>query len=172
MALEIVTDRLRLRRARPTDLDDLHAVLSHPLAMRFWSTPPHADREQTRAWLAGMIASPPELSDDFVVELEGRVVGKAGFYRLPDIGYILHPDVWGRGYATEALTAVVAHVFATRGVERLTADVDPRNAASLRLLDKLGFVETARASRTWLIGDEWCDSVYLALDRPASPCRA
>jgi len=171
MIEEIVTERLRLRRARPTDLDDLHAVLSHPGAMRWWSTPPHAALDQTRAWLQGMIASPPEVSDDFVVELKGRVVGKAGCYRLPDIGYILHPEVWGRGYATEALSAVVAHLFATRDVDRLTADVDPRNAASLRLLEKLGFVETARASRTWLVGDEWCDSVYLALDRPA-PCRA
>jgi len=163
--VELVTERLRLRRARPEDLHALHAVLSHPAAMRYWSTPPHTAIDQTEAWLADMIEATDE---DFVVEHLGRVIGKAGAYRLPNVGYILHPDCWGSGLATEALGAVIAHIFASRAVDRLTADVDPRNTASIRLLEKLGFVETHRAARTWLVGGEWCDSVYLALDRPAA----
>ena len=166
---EIVTPRLRLRRARIGDLDALHTVLSHAAATRYWSTPPHTDREQTREWLAGMIGAAPEVSDDFIVECDGRVIGKAGCWRLPEIGYILHPDYWGRGLATEALTAVIDHLFATREFDAIKADVDPRNEASLKLLARLGFVETHRAQRTWLVGDEWCDSIYLALPRPA--CR-
>ena len=47
----------------------------------------------------------------------------------------------------------------------LTAEVDPRNAGSLRLLARLGFRETHRAERTLLWRDEWCDSVYLARPR-------
>lgn len=164
---ELRTARLVLRRARSDDLDDMHAVLSHPEATRFWSTPPHANIETTRAWLGGMIASPPELSEDFVVELDGRVIGKAGFYRLPEIGYILHPDCWGRGYGREALEAVIAHVFAARPeIGELTADVDPENARSLRLLERLGFERTGFAPRTWLVGGAWKDSVYLELKRP------
>lgn len=163
--VELRTPRLRLRRARPDDLEPMHAVLSHPAAMRYWSTTPHGDLAQTEAWLADMIATDGE---DFVVEHEGRVIGKAGCYSLPSVGYILHPDAWGRGFASEALGAAIAHVFAARKVDRLTADVDPRNAASLGLLKKLGFAETHRAARTWLVGGEWCDSVYLALARPAA----
>ena len=72
----------------------------------------------------------------------------------------------GQGPGGEAMAAVIAHIFATQPVPALTAEVDPRNAASLRLLDRLGFVETGRAQRTFLLGDEWCDSVYLRLDRP------
>lgn len=160
--VELVTPRLKLRRARPDDLLAMHAVLSNPAAMRYWSTPPHADLAGTRAWLDDMIASDGE---DFVVERDGQVIGKAGCYALPSVGYILHPDWWGQGLATEALSAALAHVFATRPVGRLVADVDPRNGASLRLLEKLGFRETHRAARTWLVGEEWCDSVYLALAR-------
>ena len=161
----IRTARLTLRRARIDDLDAIHAVLGNRQATRFWSTPPHASLEESRIWLQSMIDSPPDASDDYVVEYEGRVIGKAGFYRLPEIGFILHPDFWGRGLAREALEAVIAGVFARFPVEALTADVDPRNERSLALLKGLGFVETGRAKGTYQLGEELCDSVYLALPR-------
>lgn len=164
--IELVTARLRLRRAAAGDLDALHAVLSHPVAMRYWSSLPHTHLDQTRAWLDEMMTATDE---DFVVEHEGRVIGKAGCYALPNVGYILHPNAWGRGFAAEALAAAIGHVFAVRDVDRLTADVDPRNGASIRVLQKLGFRESGRAARTWRIGDEWCDSIYFALDRPGGP---
>lgn len=163
----IRTERLVLRRARAEDVEAMHEVLSHPVAMRYWSTPPHETIEQTREWLQSMIERDPRASEDFVVELEGRVIGKAGCFRLPEIGYILHPEQWGRGFATEALTAVIARVFARHDVPAITADIDPRNTASIRVLTKLGFAETHRASRTWQVAGEWCDSVYLALPRAA-----
>ena len=165
LAVDILTARLRLRRARADDLDPLHAILSNPAAMRYWSSLPHADLAQTQAWLDGMIQAPADASDDYIIELEGRVIGKAGCWRIPEIGYILHPDAWGKGLAFEALTAVIPHVFATFPIDVITADVDPRNIASLALLARLGFQETYRAERTWLIGEEWCDSVYLSLLR-------
>lgn len=164
--VEILTPRLRLRRARVSDLAAMHAVLSNAQAMRYWSTPPHADLAQTRAWLEAMIAADPNESDDFVVERDGRVIGKAGCYRAPEIGFIFHPDAWGQGLAFEALTAVIPRTFATFPIDAIEADVDPRNAASLAVMKRLGFTEVRRAKRTWLAGDEWCDSVYLALARP------
>ena len=54
--------------------------------------------------------------------------------------------------------------FGVHGLPAVEADVDPRNAASLRLLGRLGFEEVGQAERTVLIGDTWCDSVYLRLD--------
>ena len=164
----IRTERLLLRRARPDDLDAFHAILSDRIAMRYWSTPPHETLTETREWLDRTLASPAELSDDYVVELDGRLIGKAGCWRLPEIGYILHRDHWGKGYAREAMAAVTAHIFATRDVAKLVADVDPRNAGSIALLLRLGFTETHRAKGTWQIGDELCDSVYFALPRPAA----
>ncbi|WP_380875362.1 GNAT family N-acetyltransferase [Sphingomonas sp. DBB INV C78] len=153
-----------LRRARWDDLDALHAVLSNDRAMVYWSSPPHERREQTEEWLAAMIDAPPELSDDFVVVRDGHVIGKAGAWRLPEIGYALHPDHWGQGLAREALAAFISHVFTRPDVTQLTADVDPRNPASLRLLASLGFRETGRAERTCHTHIGWCDSVYFALD--------
>lgn len=160
------TERLVLRRARIDDVDAFHAVLSHPRAMLYWSTPPHATLDETREWVTAMVERSAGQCTDFAVELDGRLIGKAGCYALPEIGYILHPDVWGRGYAREALSAAVAHIFATTDIAKLTADVDPRNTASIGLLHRLGFSETHRAKGTWQVGDELCDSVYFALPRP------
>ncbi len=164
----IETARLRLRRARMEDADDLFEVFADPRAMRYWDSPPHVEIAQTRRWLAGMVASSPDETDDFVVEHAGRVIGKAGCWRWGEIGFILRSDHWGRGLGDEALGAVIPHVFASLALDRLEADVDPRNAAALRLLDRHGFREVGRAERTTLVGDAWCDSVYLALDRPES----
>ena len=165
--MKIVTDRLTLRHARLTDAEDMHAVLSSPVAMTYWSSLPHETLDQTRAWLTGMVeaaAAGPSL--DFIIEFDGRAIGKAGFWRLPEIGYILHPDLWGRGLAREALEAVIRVAFERGGVEAITADVDPRNAASLGLLERLGFVRTGFARNTWEIGGVLMDSVYLSLSRP------
>lgn len=161
---QIRTPRLLLRRARAGDLDAIHAVLSNPRAMLYWATPPHDDIEQTREWLTGMIEAPKRLSEDFMIERDGRLIGKVGAWRLPDFGYILHPDHWGEGLATEALTAFLGQAFARTDIGYLTADIDPRNAGSIRLLQKLGFRETGRAERTWHTHLGWCDSVYFRLD--------
>ena len=133
--------------------------------MLYWSTPPHEDLEVTRKWLRSMIEIAPGEGEDFIVEHGGRVVGKAGLFRFPEIGFILHPDSWRRGLAREALEPVLDRAFAVHGLERVVADVDPHNAASLSLLGRLGFRETGRRERTYRIGGKWCDSVDLALDR-------
>lgn len=162
---EIRTERLVLRRARPGDLDALHAMMSDAETMRYWSTPPHDDLTQTRDWLDSMIAVDMAISDDFIVEKDGETIGKLGTWRLPEVGYLIGRPYWGRGYATEAMAAFVAYAFAHR-TDHLIADVDPRNTASLALLSRTGFRVTGRAERTWCVGGEWCDSVYLRMDRP------
>lgn len=162
----ITTERLLLRRARMEDLEDLHRVFTNPRAMRYWDSLPHDTIEQTRRWLAGMIALSPAETDDFILEHEGCAIGKAGCWRLGEIGFILHPDHWGKGLGQEALNAAIPHAFETLPIDRLEAEVDPRNSAALRLLGRFGFREIRRAERTIKLGDEWCDSVYLELRRP------
>ena len=162
--MELHTPRLILRSARPDDLDAIHAVLSDPRATLWWSEPPHETLDESRRWLDAMITNGPD-HPDFVIELDGRVIGKAGFWNLPDVGYILHPDCWGQGLAAEAVGAAIDHVFETRDLDMLTADVDPENAASIRLLERLGFMPAGSAERTWNVGGVWKDSLFYALTR-------
>lgn len=161
----IVTPRLRLRPARLTDLEPLHAVLSDPRAMRYWSRPAHDDIARTRQFLRGLMASPL----DYVVERDGRCIGKAGLWQESELGYILHADHWGQGLASEALSALLPEAWRLRpDLEVITAEADPRNAASCRVLEKLGFVHLRTEERNFLYdGTEWCDTAYFALARPA-----
>lgn len=160
------TERLLLRRPRPEDAPAMHAILGDPVAMRYWSTLPHTELAQSEAWVAATIqAIESGECDDFFVALDGAVIGKAGLWNGDEIGFLFAPATWGKGYAREALTAVIDHAFGTRGRHQIRADVDPRNARSLRLLTRLGFRETGRAERTFCIGGEWSDSVYLTLTR-------
>lgn len=165
----ITTARLVLRQPRSDDLDALYAIMSNPAAMRYWSTVPHASRENTAALLDRILASTAAGGQEYIVERDGHIVGKVGAGLLPHFGFIIDPAQWGQGYATESSQAFIAHVFTATDAENLVADVDPRNGASLRVLNRLGFYETGRAERTFLLGDEWCDSIYLQLDRPPGP---
>ena len=165
---EIRTSRLLLRRANWDDLDDIHHVMSSPAAVRYWSRLPHASVDVTRAWFpSALLDADNPAMDEWVIEFEARAIGYMGIWKMPEFGFILNPDVWGRGLATEAAEAIIPYLFGKHELEALAADVDPRNAASLRLLKRLGFAETGFARRTFLLGGEWCDSIFLALPRPA-----
>lgn len=161
------TPRLVLRRPRSDDVAAMHAIMRDPIAMRYWSTLPHATVSETEAWIAKTIdAIQAGESDDFFVECDGLLIGKAGLWKDDEIGFLFSPAVWGKGYAREALQAVIERAFRDRGHEEIRAEADPRNERCIRLLTRLGFRETGRAERTWNIGGEWSDSVYLALKKP------
>ncbi len=164
--MEIRTARLVLRRAVPADVGGMYEILSSPEAMRFWSTLPHESMAVTEAWFEEQFFSGKPERDEWIIAHNGRVIGNVGIWNMPEFGFILHPDAWGKGFATEAARAFIDYAFATHPIEDITADVDPDNAASLKVMKKLGFAETRRAERTFLIGGKWFDSVYLSLPRP------
>lgn len=157
----IKTERLVLRDAQAEDAAALFDVFGCADVMKYWSSAPHEIVQETEAFVAG-IGKIADQNRYFVIDHQGRAVGTAGFWKGNEIGFILHPDFWRQGYGSEILGALIAHGFEVLGFEEIVADVDPRNAASIRLLTKLGFEETRRAERTIQIGEEWFDSIYFA----------
>lgn len=160
----LVTDRLTLRPARRDDLDALHAIFTRPEAMRWWSTPVHESLDETRAWLDSMIEG-QHSGLDLLVERDGQVIGKAGFWQAPELGFILHPDHWGQGLAREAVSAVLDRFFLRTDHEAALAEADPDNAPSNGLLRSLGFAQTGFAEQGALVGGQWTPSVDYALSR-------
>lgn len=163
----IHTARLLLRPARPEDLQDLHEIFSDPRAMRYWDGPPHKEIADTQDFLDWFIHSDWNSREEYILQYEGRCVGKAGCWHTPEIGYILHPRLWRKGLMFEALSALLPRIF-TRfpGEPALTAEVDPRNRGSVALLTRLGFVQT----RYGVLDHDYgglmmCDTAYFELPR-------
>ena len=67
---------------------------------------------------------------------------------------------------TEVMEALIPYFFRDLDYPQLTAEADPRNAASVGILESLGFRQTGEARHTFCINGEWSDSVYFALTRP------
>jgi len=152
-------------RLRPLEIEDaaaLHEAMGDAEVMRYWSTPPHASVEDTKVFLREGLRSGAR---EFVIECAGEVAGRVALYGDDEVGFFLLRRFWGQGLMRRALEEVARRAFEEWGCERLFADVDPRNEASLAVLERVGFRRTGTAERTWLVGGAWCDSVYLELRR-------
>jgi RimJ/RimL family protein N-acetyltransferase len=87
-------------------------------------------------------------------------------YRQGEVGYILHPAHGGRGYATEATRALLWLGFEELGLHRICGRLDARNAASARVLERVGMRREAHLVENEFVKGEWTDEfVYALLDR-------
>jgi RimJ/RimL family protein N-acetyltransferase len=139
----IATERLLLRPFRRSDAQEFTRLAGDWAVASMTSDIPHPlTEEQARAWLR-----PGRGEVRFAIELDGRLIGGAGYYRrrsgTAELGFWLGRDWWGRGYATEATTAVVRHGF-ERGLPGFTSSHFVDNHASANVLRKLGFEPVGR----------------------------
>lgn len=175
--LPLTTPRLLLRVMVPDDVDAVLAYRGREDVCRYLPFEPHT-REQALERITGQMAR-TELSAEgqgltlgVVEAASGRLVGDvmllwhSAEHRSGELGYVMHPDVAGRGYATEACAAVLDLAFGALGLHRVIARVDSRNEASARLAARLGMRREAHlVENEWFKG-EWSDELVLAvLDR-------
>ena len=161
------TERLRLREWEEADADGLFPIVSDPEVMRYIGDGKPWDAERARGWIVRLGESyrTRGYSRWAVVEREGRrVVGSCGFAPLPwsgeiDFGYMLRRDCWGRGYATEVGRPALALGFERLGFAEVVASIAPENAASRRVLEKLGFVYRGNEVQP---GEEEESEIYVA----------
>jgi ribosomal-protein-alanine N-acetyltransferase len=176
------TSRLRLRPLADTDADALFALHSNAHVLRYWDSPPWTDPARAGRFVARSreLAEEGEgvrLAIDRVSD--GAFVGWCSVSRwIPDyrsaaIGYCLTDAAWGHGYATEAAGAVVQWAFDTLDLNRVQAETDTRNAASARVLEKLGFVREGTLREDCVVDGDVSDSwVYGLLRREWEPAAA
>lgn len=166
----IVTDRLVLRKLRPDDAESLHGALSDAVLMRYWSRGPMQSLDDTRAYIAGNMPNGDYPSLGITEAAAGKGAPAIGWVSLwqrrkgtAEMGYMLRRDAWGRGYAREAVAAVIAYAFGSLGFRKIGADVDPENLPSLKLLEALGFRREGRLIAEWETHIGIRDSILLGL---------
>jgi RimJ/RimL family protein N-acetyltransferase len=170
----ITTTRLVLRWISEDDIYSLYEIFSDPQVMRYWSTVPLPNREAA-AELQREIAEGNESEKMFKWGLALRdsntVIGTTTLFNLnldngrAELGYALGRAYWGKGYMHEGLNALISHAFEVMQLRRLEADVDPRNAASIHTLERLGFQREGFLRERWHVNGEIQDAFFYGLLR-------
>ncbi len=141
------TARLILRRMRPSDYIDMYEYARREDVTKYLLWHPHTDKFQTLRYLTYISTryKSGQFYDWAVIERESeKMIGTCGFTTFDleansgEIGYVLNPDFWGRGYATEAVSRVVAFGFDVLELNRIEAKFMEKNSASLRVMEKAG----------------------------------
>ena len=142
------TARLRLLPQTAAHAEAMYAVLCDPAIYEYEHEPPASVQARLESrW------SPDGREEwlNWVIESNGRLIGfvQATVYRsgTAAIAYVLASAHWGRGYASEAVAAMVEELAARYGVLRLHAVGQQRNRRSIRLLERLGFTPAGEARR-------------------------
>lgn len=147
------TDHLRLRPCRGDDLEALHKLWALAEVRRFLFDDRRISREEAQTFIEASAESFinqgyglwlfSERHSDVIAGFSGLLYSADD--GLPSLIFGTRPPCWGRGYAGEASAAVLRHAFEVLGLERVVADVDEPNAASIRVLEKLEMTRIRRA---------------------------
>ena len=168
----LTTERLVLRAVADHDVEAVFEMESDPVAMRYWSRPPMRDLAEARAAVERAKTFFPErvgMRWSIARPAEDWMLGHLSLFNFSeqsaraDIGYGLARRHWGQGFMHEALIAVVDYAFGPLDLRRLEADIHPRNHASVRALERLGFAREGLLRERWQVGDEISDSALLGL---------
>jgi len=172
--LTLSTERLLLRPLRITDAEALFKIFSDPEVMRYWSTPPWTSITPAEEMIQKDLRAMP-LGEHLRLGMEtagtGELIGICSLFKFDAqskhamIGYGMARSHWGQGYMAEALSAMLDYAFGPLDFRRIEADIDPRNTASARILEKLGFAHEGRLRERWMVGDEISDSDLYGLLR-------
>jgi ribosomal-protein-alanine N-acetyltransferase len=142
----LTTPRLLLRPFREEDADALHAVLSGEGVLRYFPPGPRPTREVAVRMIDRILRHWEEHGFGlWAVESRatGELMGRCGLQRIPETGeteadIILGAPFWGRGYATECIEAGLRYAAENLPAKEVVGIIHPENAASRRLLEKLG----------------------------------
>lgn len=168
------TARLTLRPFRESDAASLFAIFSDTEVVRFWSGAAWTELKQAERMIEeglqdagkdGILRYGIALADtDHLI----GICNLRGFFeqnRRCELGYALGRAWWGRGFAGEALEALLGHAFGPLDLNRIEADIDPRNDASARLLERLGFRQEGYMPERWIVHGEKADTAFYGLLR-------
>jgi len=174
----LTTERLRLRALRPSDAPAIFTIFSDAAVTQYWGHGQMQAMEEAETFIADTQAGfrTRELLEWGITRTGvDEVIGTAAFagwdreHRRAEIGFALRRDRWGQGLMTEVLPALLRFGFEVLGLHRIEADVDPRNAASIRLLERFGFKREGCLRERYLNDGDAQDALFYGLLRTEGP---
>jgi len=166
------TERLILREMTLADAVAFFQIRGNEKAMKYLDRPLATTVLDAIALIEKRVAmeiSQTGLGWAITLKTTGEMIGDMGFYRLDgenyksEIGYIFKPDFWLKGYGTEALKAVLKFGFEILKLNKIEADINPENLASIQLVLKSGFKKEAHLRENLLFEGKFLDSLIFGL---------
>ena len=159
---EFRTKRLRWRQPRASDVNAYMAFVSDYEVVKWTATWPHpAEREFVASRCVPMA---PERGFAGPVFAADEMIGGVGII-TGELGFFVAKPHWGKGYATEMARAAIAQAFQTQDFDQIVATIWQANAASARVLDKLGFAQTGTSRHACKAQGKEVDAIDFCLSR-------
>jgi RimJ/RimL family protein N-acetyltransferase len=164
-------DLTTLREFRASDLDDYLAIVGDD-RVTSWLSFDTRDRDQAEKTLTEIVErSARDDRPDYLLAVtrlhDDRMVGFARIgptgVKAAHLGYAIHTDHWGRGYATDASRTLLRFAFTTLGRHRVSAAIGPDNEASIAVVKRLGFAYEGRIRHHVFTNGDWRDSLLYSL---------
>ncbi len=173
---EIKTERLLLRRMADTDAPEIFYLRSNDIVMKYIDREKPKSLEEALTFIQNVNSNIDK--NECVMwaialrDNPGNLIGNIGFWRIinkhyrSEIGYMLHPDFWGKGIMKEALMAAIDFGFTEMNLHSIEAHINPENKASGILLEKTGFIREAYFKEDFYFRGKFIDTaVYTLLEK-------
>ena len=168
----LASERLQFRKLTATDAPEILALRGDPETMRFIPRPLLTDIEGALAHIKSIndkIEENLDINWAVTEKNSDKCIGIMGFYRTQpehfraELGYMILPEYWGKGYVTEAVTTLLNFAFNTLNFHSIEAVIDSRHKASERVLQKNGFTKEAHFVENFYYNNEFTDTVIYSL---------
>ncbi len=170
----INTERLQLRAIQEIDLDDLYTLRTNASVLKYLNR--EKDTIEKTTSILTQIINNVKNNDaiTWAINIKGdtRLIGTIGLWQVDkfnhkaELGYMTLSDHWGKGYVSEALKPVMDYGFEHMRLHRIEAEVNPENAASIRVLEKHGFVREGYYKEDYYYNGEFLDSARYGIITP------
>lgn len=171
----LTTQRLVLRKMSDNDANEMFFLRSDAQVMKYIDRSPAQSVDEALAFIR-MINSALDNNEyiNWAISLkdDSKLIGNICFWRIQkehyraEIGYVLHPAYQGKGIMHEAITAVLDYGFKVMGLHSVEANVNPENIASIKLLEKNGFIREACFKENYHYNGKFLDSAIYSLITP------
>lgn len=166
---ELLTARLLLRKVQRTDAAEVLILRSNPIVLKYIGKEPMQSLEEATAFI-DRINTDIERGDGitWAIALQEKpqvLVGTIGFWRMDkpayraEIGYLIHPDLWGKGLIKEAIHTVLDYGFERMGLHSIEARISPENNASAAVLKANGFVKEGHLKESFCFRGKFEDTI-------------
>ncbi|MFJ8065604.1 GNAT family N-acetyltransferase [Psychrobacillus sp. NPDC096426] len=169
--MELSNERIVLREIIESDWIDVHKYASQEIVCRYQPWGPNTE-EESQYFVNQVIKDlrkEPRKRFVFAIVYKEKMIGAGEFNirdhtnRVGEIAYIVNPDYWGKGIATEVATLLVEFGIEDLKLHRIYATCDPRNIGSSKVLEKVGMIKEGKIREDLLIKDGWRDSLLYSV---------